>query len=211
MSRIGQLLHLLPSGRHDLAIAAERDLRTPLPVVRRIAFASLAGGTGCSTASTRVTATLATRRTGGVLLVDAADGERRGGGNSPRTHELTLTDWGVRTLPELSAVAARSHLVCLTTTTERAGVQLALDAAAFLRASGTPSILVASAVRGRPTIGARRMLASSPIPLHLLPHDPTARRPDSTAVSDSSAFALAQLGAAIVRASARGELPVGVS
>ncbi|MFT3888475.1 MAG: hypothetical protein QM713_09985 [Arachnia sp.] len=211
MSRIGQLLHLLPSGRHDRAVAAELDLRVPLPVVRRVAFAALAGGTGCSTAAARVAATLAARRPGGVLLTQAGAEESRRGEQPRRTHELTLTDWGVRALPELSAVAAESHLVCLTTTIERVAVQRALDAAAFLQASGTPTILVASALRGRPTVGARRMLASSPIPLHLLPHDPTARRLESTGVSDATAFALAELGAAIVRAGAGARTPVGVA
>lgn len=57
-------------GGAELA-SLEEAIRTPLPVSRRIAFASLSGGTGCSTVAARVAATLHTRRNGRVLGVDA--------------------------------------------------------------------------------------------------------------------------------------------
>ena len=46
-------------------------------MIRRVAFASLAGGNGCSTVASRIATTLASRRAGGVLLVLAAGEDRR--------------------------------------------------------------------------------------------------------------------------------------
>ncbi|WP_028709279.1 hypothetical protein [Propionicicella superfundia] len=239
MIRPAHALRLFGQGCQDAAIAAERALRAPLPVIRRIAFVSLAGGTGCTTASTRTAMLLAARRAGGVLHVDATAAERRGErAQDPRVetcvvpapvwpagvdawrghcdtlhraHELTITDWGALHLTQMSQVAAYAHVVCLATTTERAAVQRTLDAAAVLQHAGTPTLLVASAVRGRPTIATRRMLASIPIPALLLPFDLTARRIDQAIVGDASALALAQLGAAVVRAATQARAAAGAA
>lgn len=221
MSRLGLLLQVWPSDRHTRAIDAERALRAPLPVVRRVGFAALRGGTGCSTAATGVAAALTARRDRETLLVDAADDELRsaetpgsrtevqvvpspvwpGGIDRWRTHceerhrahEITLTDWGTLDPSALSAVAAHSHVLCLATTVERAAVQQALDTASVLIEAGTPTVLVASAVRGWVTPATRRMLASAPVPILTLPHD---RGPDR---SGATALALSLLSAEIVR------------
>lgn len=227
------LFRVLPQALHEQAVTAERQLRAPLPVLRRIAFTSLSGGTGCTSVTIRTAALLAGRRGGRVLHVDASHAECRaeptvvphvdtvrvpapswpGGLEIWRQHcaelhrryELTLTDWGVLGLRDLPTVAGHSHLMCLTTTMERIAVQRALDVAAFLRDSGTPTLLVVSAVRGRPTIGARRMLAAVPMPAHFLPYDPNVRRPSTTVVSDRSLLSLAKFGAAIVSTSTYSE------
>ncbi|MDQ0642128.1 hypothetical protein [Microbacterium murale] len=207
MSRWGRLLQVWPTARHEQAITAERDLRAPLPVVRRIGFASLRGGTGCSTAARGVASTLDGRRRGGVLLLDA---DEAGSIQSPlsasgttRAPELTLTDWGSIDAARLSTISASSHVLCLTSTTERSAVQQALDAASFVIESGTPTVLVASSVRGKATPAVRRMLASSPVPVFLLPFDRTVRLGEPGARSSASAFALATLGAEIVRLGGR--------
>ncbi|MGV2985935.1 hypothetical protein ACNPNP_19765 [Microbacterium sp. AGC85] len=215
MSRWGGLLQVWSTARHEQAISAERDLRAPLPVVRRIGFASLRGGTGCSTAARGVASTLDGRRSGGVLLLDAADASPirsplsdSGTGRAP---ELTLTDWGSIDAARLSTISASSHVLCLTSTTERPAVQQALDAASSVIASGTPTVLVASSVRGRATPVARRMLASSPVPVFLLPFDRTVRLGEPGARSSASAFALATLSAEIVRLGGRSSTEVLVA
>lgn len=266
MSRIGRTLQLLSAERQDRLVAAEQALRAPLPVVRRVAFASLAGGTGCSTVARRIAATLASRRAGGVLLVLAVGEEHRaehltGEGarrqlvrgvetitlpdsvwpdgidnwrihaeERHRAHELTLTDWGKLPPPQLFAVAAHSHLVCLTTSTERGAVQRTLDIAAALTSTGAQTLIIASAVRGRARLGARRMVAALPTPSQLMPFDPNARLAGGAgagagnanaqgaaagragargmAVSSVSQIALAELGGAIVAACGRANNPV---
>lgn len=241
MSSIGRTLQLISAGRQDRLIAAEQEIRSPLPVIRRVAFAALAGGTGCSTVTRRVAATLASRRSGGVLLALATDEERRveqSGGfdarhqvprgietvdlpapvwpdgianwrihteEQHRAHELTLTDWGKLSAPQLFAVAAHSHLVCLTTTAERRAVQQALDVAAAINGTGTRTLIIASAVRGRARLGARRMVAALPCPALLMPFDSYARLAGSAAagsmvVNSLSQVALVELGGAIVTA-----------
>ncbi len=227
--RVGTIVQLFPQARHERAIRAESDVRSLLPVVRRIGFASVAGGTGCTTVATRVAEAIAVRRVGGVLLVDAANAEhRRLGRVSPavdrvvvpspvwpggigawravsedlhRRHELTVTDWGRLALPELMTVAEHSHLVCVTTTTELRAFQAAIDAAALLRESGTRALVVASAVRTRAGVAVRRMVASATPSAHLLPHDKNARRATDGRVSAASEYQVMSLAAAIVRAS----------
>ena len=207
MSRLGRMLQVWPTNRHEQAIAAERGLRAPLPVVRRVGFASLRGGSGCSTAARGVTSTLRGRRSGGILLIDGSDAlptrphvSHAGGARAP---EITLTDWGALDAARLSIISASSHVLCLTTTTERSAVQQALDAAAFTLESGTPTVLIASAVRGRATAATRRMLSSAPIPIFLLPFDHSTRYVEHGARTSASAFALATIGAEIVRLCAR--------
>lgn len=246
MSRAGVLTRLLRSERFSAAVAAEADMRAAMPVTRRIGFASLDGGAGCTTAATRVALTLSSRRTGRLLLVDASDedprrplhdapafdtdaapsplwpdGIARWNENFEATHrryELTLTDWGSVSMPALIAVADHSHVLCIATTMERAAVQRALDAASFMQESGTTTFIVASAVRGRATAGAKRMISSLPQPGFALPFDlplPPEREPEGgiASPSPSSLLPLAQLGAAIVRASvprrARHDVPDG--
>lgn len=208
MSWLGQLVQVWPTARHEHAIAAERGLRAPLPVVRRVGFASLRGGSGCSTTARGIAATLSGPRGGGVVLIDATDivparpipvPSPVAQANGSRAAELTLTDWGAIDSAQFATAAASSHVLCLTTTTERLAVQQALDAAAFAIDAGTPTLLIASAVRGRATNATRRMLASSPIPIFLLPFDRTTRRAEPAARSSASTFALATLGAEIVR------------
>lgn len=248
MSRIGRALQLLTAERQDRLVAAEQALRSPLPVIRRVAFASLAGGTGCSTVASRIATTLASRRAGGVLLVLAAGEDRRAeqlaaeGGRhhsahgvetialpdpvwpggidnwrmhteeQHRAHELTLTDWGKLPTVQLFAVAAHSHLVCLTTTAERGAVQRTLDVAAALAEAGTQTLIVASAVRGRARLGVRRMVAGLPTPSQLMPFDSNARLVNGAgahgvAANSVSQLALAELGGAIVDACGRTNSP----
>ena len=215
MSTLGRMLHVWSAARHESAITAERDLRAPLPVVRKVGFASLNGGTGCSTAARGVAATLSWRRSGDVLLTDRSgalpaipDATAAGAVQRP---ELTLTDWGATDAARLSSVAGSSHVLCLTMTTERSAVQQALDAASFIADSGTPTVLIASAVRGRASAATKRMLASSPIPIFLLPFDRTVRRSETGAGSSASMFALAALGAEIVRRCARANAEVAAA
>ena len=243
MSRLGRTLQLLTAERQDRLVAAEQALRSPLPVIRRVAFASLAGGNGCSTVASRIATTLASRRAGGVLLVLAAGEDRRaeqlaaeggrhhsargietialpdpvwpGGIDNWRTHteeqhrahELTLTDWGKLPTAQLFAVAAHSHLVCLTTSTERGAVQRTLDVAGALTEAGTQTLIVASSVRGRARLSARRMVTALPTPAQLMPFDPNARLVAGAAVNSASQLALAELGGAIVAACARANSP----
>lgn len=203
---------------HRRSIDAERTLRSPLPVIRRVGFASLHGGTGCTTAAHAATSMLAGRRDRGVLFVDATgrttpsaapvlgpvtlpapvwpggvDAWRERCEPEYREREITITDWGVLGAPELTAVAAHSHVLCLTTGVERLAVQQAVDVAAALIAAGTPTLIVASGLRGRITAAAKRMLASSPIPQVTLPHDRHAHP------SGASTLAASVLGAEIVR------------
>ncbi|KJQ54615.1 hypothetical protein [Microbacterium sp. SA39] len=221
MSRLGSLLQVWPAERHEQAIDAERTLRAALPVVRRVGFAALRGGTGCSTAASGVADALTARRDRQTLLVDATDDELRLTENSEsrpaahvvpspvwpggvdhwrehceerhRAHEITLTDWGTLDQSALSAVAAHSHVLCLTTSVERSAVQDTVDTASVLIAGGTPTVIVASAVRGRATPAARRMLSSSPVRTLVLPFDRGGHR------SGATSFALSMLSAEIVR------------
>ncbi|ROS76323.1 MinD-like ATPase involved in chromosome partitioning or flagellar assembly [Curtobacterium sp. PhB130] len=55
---------------------AHRAIRQGVPTSRRIAFTSLAGGTGCSATAAAVATVLARRRPGRVLGVDGAAGNR---------------------------------------------------------------------------------------------------------------------------------------
>ncbi|MFJ3385890.1 MULTISPECIES: hypothetical protein [unclassified Curtobacterium] len=55
---------------------AHRAIRQGVPTSRRIAFTSLAGGTGCSATAAAVATVLARRRPGRVLGVDGAAGSR---------------------------------------------------------------------------------------------------------------------------------------
>lgn len=55
---------------------AHRTIRQGVPTSRRIAFASLRGGTGCSATAAAVATVLARRRPGRVLGVDGAAGPR---------------------------------------------------------------------------------------------------------------------------------------
>ncbi|WP_434769381.1 hypothetical protein [Curtobacterium flaccumfaciens] len=55
---------------------AHRAIRQAVPTSRRIAFASLRGGTGCSVTAAAVATVLARRRSGRVLGVDGAAGLR---------------------------------------------------------------------------------------------------------------------------------------
>lgn len=227
MSRFSRVIQLLPSDRQQQALSAERQLQAPLPVARRVAFAALSGGTGCTTAARRVASTIGSRRSARVLWVDSTDAERGDrwegsahvdalavpapvwpGGierwrtqceSAQRAHDLTVTDWGVLDLPDLVTVAAHSHVTCVTTTTELLAVRRAVDAAAFLIESGSCTLVVASAVRTRMSPATRRMLASSPAPLMPLPHDYRARAVGSP-VSGGSSFALTRLGARIMQA-----------
>ncbi len=228
MSRLTRMLHLFPQARQDAVIAAEQSLRAPLPVIRRVAFAALSGGSGCSTTSRRAAATLAEHRSRPVLHVFAADTTlvatdsperhrvdtlvvpepRWPGGVTQwreacderhREYEITVTDWGRLDLAALAEVAAHSHVVCLTTTAERLAVQHALDTAERLRSAGTPAIIVASAVRGRAGVAERRMIAGVPGDAHLVPFDQHAREDDDR-LSESSHLALMLLGASIVGA-----------
>ncbi len=231
MSWFSRAFQISPSHRIDAAVAAERELEAPLPVIRRISFAAMSGGVGCSTATLRLAATIASRRPGGVLLVDSVAAELRAGSAlrsrrgveavpfpvwpegvqawrsqcevRHRAFELTLTDWGVLSIPELHDVAMHSHVVCVATSAERGAVQRALDVATHLEASGTSAIVIASAVRGRATVATRRMIAAMPAESYLLPYDQRAREKRGIAVSDASSLALTQAGAGIVRASAR--------
>ncbi|WP_439692058.1 hypothetical protein ACRQ4B_14155 [Curtobacterium sp. SP.BCo] len=55
---------------------AHRAIRQGVPTSRRIAFASLRGGTGCSATAAAIATVLARRRSGRVLGVDGAAGTR---------------------------------------------------------------------------------------------------------------------------------------
>lgn len=203
---------------HRRSIDAERTLRAPLPVIRRVGFASLHGGTGCTTASRAATSILAARRARGVLHVDATgrpisstvsdlqptrlpapvwpggiEKWREQCDPQYRDREITVTDWGALGAAELTAVAAHSHVLCLTTGVERLAVQQAVDVAATLTAAGTPTLIVASGIRGRVTSATKRMLASSPLPQVTLPHDKHA------GPSARNLIAASVLGAEIVR------------
>lgn len=60
---------------HELT-TADAVLRAPLALSRRVGFVHLRGGAGASTAAAHVASLLARRRTGMVLAVNAAAGER---------------------------------------------------------------------------------------------------------------------------------------
>ncbi|MFJ2367741.1 hypothetical protein [Microbacterium sp. NPDC087665] len=218
MTRLQMMAQLWGGERHRNSIAAERALRAPLPVIRRVGFASLRGGTGCTTAARAATSMLAGRRDRGVLFVDATGYRTSSTTPEPedvtlpapvwpggvdtwrqccdphyRDREITVTDWGTLGVSELSAVAAHSHVLCLTTGVERLAVQHAVDIAAALTAAGTPTLIVASGLRGRVGAATKRMLASSPVPQVTLPYDRHVQpRP-------ASVLAVAGLGAEIVR------------
>lgn len=220
------MLAQLWSGEHHRhSIDAERTLRAPLPVIRRVGFASLHGGTGCTTAARAATSMLAARRDRGVFFVDATGHLTSSTPSTPdeaallapiwpggiekwreqsdpqyRDREITVTDWGALGAAELTAVAAHSHVLCLTTGVERLAVQQAVDVAAALTAAGTPTLIVASGIRGRITAATKRMLASCPLPLVALPHDRHAG-PSSVSGIAASVLAASVLGAEIVRLS----------
>src|SRR4051812_43428008 len=59
---------------HELA-SADRVLRMPLPLSRRVGFVSLRGGSGTSATAAYVASVYARRRAGMVLGVNAAAGE----------------------------------------------------------------------------------------------------------------------------------------
>jgi len=61
----------------DSLAATDAEIRAGLPLSRRVSFVSLAGGSGTTTTGASVAATLAGRRTGSLLAVDA-DGGRSG-------------------------------------------------------------------------------------------------------------------------------------
>lgn len=61
----------------DALLDTDAGIRTGLPLSRRVGFVSLAGGSGTTTLTATVAATLAGRRTGSLLAVDA-DGGRSG-------------------------------------------------------------------------------------------------------------------------------------
>lgn len=61
----------------DTLLATDARIRAGLPLSRRIGFVSMAGGSGTTTVVASVAATLAARRSGSVLAVDA-DGGRAG-------------------------------------------------------------------------------------------------------------------------------------
>lgn len=80
---------------------AHRAIRQGVPTSRRIAFASLRGGTGCSTTAAAVATVLARRRSGRVLGVDGAAG--------PRSFAaLVGADHGGPTAPSDRRAAART-------------------------------------------------------------------------------------------------------
>lgn len=218
MTRLQTIAQLWNGEHHQRSIDAERTLHAPLPVIRRVGFASLHGGTGCTTAARTATSMLAGRRDRGILFVDATgrttpsaapvlgpvvlpapvwpggvDRWREWCDPHYREREITITDWGALDVTELTAVAAHSHVLCLTTGVERLAVQQAVDVAAALISAGTPTLIVASALRGRLTVATRRMLASSPIPQVTLPYDRRSRP------SGASVIAASVLGAEIVR------------
>jgi len=66
---------------------ADRAIRQGVPTSRRIAFASLRGGTGCSTTAAAVATVLARRRSGRVLGVDGAAGPRSFAGFAGADHD----------------------------------------------------------------------------------------------------------------------------
>lgn len=205
MSRVAAITRLSSSSRQAAVIEDERAVRSALPVIRRIGFVSLRGGTGCTTVMIRVAAALGSRRSRPLLLVDATGDQRSfkeediavpgpvwPGGvenwrvhaeTAHRRHEITLTDWGAAGLAALTSVAAHSHVLCLTTTTERLAVQETMDAAAALQDLGTPTAIIASAVRGPATPAIRRMLTSSDHPAMLMPFDRHDRPTTSTAIA----------------------------
>lgn len=61
----------------DTLLATDAGIRAGLPLSRRIGFVSMAGGSGTTTVVASVAATLAARRSGSLLAVDA-DGGRAG-------------------------------------------------------------------------------------------------------------------------------------
>ena len=223
------VLRLLAPYRQQAAVQAETQLCVPLPVIRRVAFASVAGGAGSSTACVRAAAVIAGRRGERTLLVDATAAERREApltsarvdhaavpvpvwpsgiaawrqacDRAHRDYEMTLTDWGKLLVQQLAAVAEHSHLVCLATALERTAVQRALDAAAFVQQSGTPVLLIGAALRGRASIAAHRMLAQAPVPSLLLRHERRLLRSASRVGTPKPSIADLQLGAAVVQLS----------
>lgn len=91
------------SGAHlDFLLDADRTLHDAVPLARRIAIVSADGGTGCSTIAASVATTMAGRRSGPVMLVDA-------GRNGPDAcTRAGLTDEARRAAAEeLAAARAR--------------------------------------------------------------------------------------------------------
>ncbi|GAB3916891.1 hypothetical protein GCM10011575_33160 [Microlunatus endophyticus] len=82
----------------DSLRATDAGIRAGLPLSRRIGFVSIAGGAGTTTTVASVAATLAARRSGSILAVDA-DGGRSGLGRHlievrPRRSEQTTPEAG---------------------------------------------------------------------------------------------------------------------
>ncbi|MGO1770853.1 MAG: hypothetical protein ACTHZX_12950 [Microbacterium sp.] len=98
--RGGMIVRGFSAGATEELVRLEERIAAPLPLSRRIAFASLSGGTGCTSTAARVAATLASRRGGRVLGVSA-----QGRGPSIAHHagvprgELPVVDLGAPVWP----------------------------------------------------------------------------------------------------------------
>jgi len=102
----------------DSLQATDAEIRVGLPLSRRIGFVSIAGGAGTTTTVASVAATLAARRSGSILAVDA-DGGRSGLGRHlievrPRRSEQTA--------PEADTAAADRRRTARTIEDARSGL-----------------------------------------------------------------------------------------
>lgn len=69
--RAGMIARGFSAGTAEELVRLEERIAAPLPLSRRVAFASLVGGVGCTSTAARVAATLSARRGGRVLGVNA--------------------------------------------------------------------------------------------------------------------------------------------
>lgn len=100
--RVSRLLASTTGAEIDFLLGADRALHGTVPTARRVAVVSADGGTGCSTIAAAVATTMAGRRSGPVLLVDAG----RNGVNA--CARAGLTD-EARARADAELAEARSH------------------------------------------------------------------------------------------------------
>lgn len=174
MSRFHTLLRASSAHGGQLLRELHADMTAALPIRRRISVAAVSSGVGTSTVAVEVASMIADTRGHQVLLIQAGStstqppvppsttqvvtqvvpGTTRevsvdvwwaDSGVAIQQNELTVTDWGQRTLHELVSIARSAHALCLVTAANRDAIQQALDVSASLRAYSGISLLAVDA------------------------------------------------------------------
>ncbi len=215
------------SSRAEELEALASDIRTPLPVRRRIGFVAVKAGCGASTVVSEVSRGLASHRADKQLVLTGADpsDDRRRWPGKPHTvrrlpaelwddpllhweracdkdrlsHDLTLTDWGATPLAQLKGIAEHSHSLCFVTPADRNLIQAALDVGTELTKSHHIRLAVVD-VDGLVGPSIQTLVRALPLPTYLLRHDRRlAKDPDATPQwREPDALALYQLSAALI-------------